>query len=305
MLQLRPQILFIRAGALGDVILTTPIVREMYDRHNGNCDIDFATMSPEAFINNSMVRSVLHPSQVNKDLYDVVINLDLAYEKCPNMHITEAYYKFAFGGMKNDVSLLSPDIFTTGSDVVFISEYLKLIGIAEGEEDRVAISDPYIVLHMREHTWPSRNIPASFWQDLVSRIIEEYDINIVQVGGEHEIAFGGHPRLFNALGKFTIQQLRWLMDMSSCYIGVDSATLHVAASSSSPIVGLFTSANHEFRKPLGHDSMFVPIIPKVDCYGCQAQVPPPCTTFNCRKGTVECVNAFDVEDIIVGLKKFL
>jgi len=305
MLQLRPQILFIRAGALGDVILTTPIVREMYSRHNGDCDIDFATMSPEAYVNNAMVRSVIHPSQINKDLYDVVINLDLAYEKNPKHHITDAYYKFAFGGVKSDQSELSPDIFSTPEDADFIGEYLKLIGIASDTGHGSVTSDPYIVIHMREHTWPSRNIPSSFWQDLVSRIIEEYDINIIQIGGEHEIAFGGHPRLFNALGKFTIQQLRWLMDMSSCYIGVDSATLHVAAASGSPIIGMFTSAKHEYRKPLGHEDMFVPIIPKVDCYGCQAQVPPPCTTFNCRKGTVECINAFDVEDIITGLKKFL
>lgn len=290
----RPQILFIRAGALGDVILTTPIVREMHARHKGDCDIDFATMCPDAYINNPMVRSVIHPSQIQKDLYDVVINLDLAYEKYPSLHISDAYYKFAFGG--NSSVTLSPDIYITRDDSSFVQNYLQENNLSNGE---------YVVLHMRQHTWPSRNMPVDFWQNLVSKLIEEYDVNIVQIGGTHEIAFDGHERLFNALGKFTIQQLRCLMDMSSCYIGVDSATLHVAASSGSPIVGMFTSANHEFRKPLGHEGMFTPIIPRIDCYGCQEFVPAPCTTFNCKVGTVDCVNKFDVEDIVKAVGGYL
>ena len=51
-MNLKPKIFLIRQLALGDVLLVTPILKQIYVGHAGNCEIDVQTMKPEAFVNN-------------------------------------------------------------------------------------------------------------------------------------------------------------------------------------------------------------------------------------------------------------
>lgn len=284
----KPQILVIRAGALGDALLSTPIIRKLWNDRQGNCFIDVSTENPEAFRNNPYIRQVLKQSDLIGKQYDQIINLDLAYEKNPLMHITHAYSLHAFG---NDFNYdMQPELHATEAEKQNVSNYVQSLPTSN-----------FIVMHMRQHTWPSRNLKISFWQELVSKIIDKTDLTIVQVGANHEIAFEGNSRLVNALGKFTIHELKELIQTSKGFVGMDCATVHVAACTDKPLIGFFTSAHHEYRKPLGN-TPFYSIAANIECYGCQKDNLPPCTIFICNRNDVECINRFNADSVVETIK---
>jgi len=88
----KPKILLIRQAALGDVLLATPILKQIYVDHAGDCEIDVLTLKPEAFVNNPYVTEIISPPQYleNRKNYHTMINLDLVYESHPDMHILDA-----------------------------------------------------------------------------------------------------------------------------------------------------------------------------------------------------------------------
>jgi len=58
----KPKILLIRQLALGDVLLITPILKQIYVDHSGDCEIDVLTMKPDAFINNPYITEIISPA---------------------------------------------------------------------------------------------------------------------------------------------------------------------------------------------------------------------------------------------------
>lgn len=271
-----PKILVVRQLALGDVLLTTPIIKQLYMDYSGECIIDVLTMKPEAFKNNPYVNEILTPETylAEPKHYHKTINLDLAYENHPNMHILEAYAKYSHGSIKfiQDQKI---GIYNTNHDIIKFNKLFNEI-----------IKENYLVIHMRRDTWPSRNLNETTWKSIVDELLEKTNLKLVQVGGTHEISFDHDDRLINLLGQLTIQELKVAISNAQCYVGIDSGTLHVAASTNTPIISIFTSANHIFRMPLGrpNDAIFIPIIPDIECYGCQSRLMPPITGVICPVG---------------------
>lgn len=291
-MSIKPNILVIRQLALGDVLLTTPIIKQLYFDYSGDCNIDVLTLKPEALTNNPYVSEVFTPHNFHPEnkFYQKTINLDLAYENYPNMHIIEAYAKCSHGSIAK-IKDTQVGIFTTTDDDKLVEEVLA------------AKNAPYLVIHMRRDTWPSRNLEESTWKAIVDGLLSHTELNIIQIGSNHEISFDYNPRLINLLGRFTIQQLKTLISKASFYLGIDSGTLHVAASTSTPIISIFTSAHHQFRKPLGRgeDAIFIPITPDLACYGCQVRMPPPITGVVCPEGdpySPPCKSAIPINAII-------
>ena len=91
------RILVRRTGALGDVVLATPIVRRL-KRENPDVEIVVQTAYPDVFKGNPHVADVVLPSlKVPPEPIWRHVDLDLAYERRPRMHIVEAYMREAFG----------------------------------------------------------------------------------------------------------------------------------------------------------------------------------------------------------------
>jgi len=291
-MKILPNYMVVRQLALGDVLLATPIIRQLFHDHRGQCHIDVLTMKPEIFLNNPYVRRVYTPQDYSqaKGPYARVINLDLAYENLPHMHVVDAY-AMASHGSAEKIKDKRLELFPTETD----RRNVKTI-----QEEK--IGGPYAVIHMRKDTWPSRNLPDATWKGILNILLEHTDLNIVQVGSAHEIAFDYHPRLLDFLGVLSIHELREIIADAKCYVGVDSGTLHVAACTDTPVIAMFSSAHHRLREPLERppQARFIPIQPQVDCYGCQEHYPPPITGVICHRGdpySPPCKDAFDVENI--------
>lgn len=282
MMQTRPKILIIRGGALGDVIMTTPIIRELYNDYNGYVDIYVQTGCPDVFKNSPYVAGI-NPNPHHH--YDAVYNLTQSYENNPAVHAVKAYRWSVFGNVEmNNYSL---ELHPTNADRAKVA--------ALGYKN-------YIVIHMRQHNWPSRNLRPEFFKSLVEKILAETDLTVVQVGGEHELAFTGNERVISDLGKYSIQELMCLIESSHAFIGVDGGLIHVAACTDTPMLAFFTSCKAEYRKPL-RNSKFYPLEANIECYGCQIHNPVPCTEFICHRGDVACIDAFNVDSVVATLKQ--
>jgi len=159
-----PNILINRMAAGGDVLMTTPIVKKIYQDRHGKCNIDFRVdQENEIYIrNNPYIRKIItaeRGSQVGIDLinkYDVYINLDQVYEKNNTIHAVDAYAMYAVGHCDFDRTL---ELYTTEEDKKTAQEFKSII------------NNEYIVLHMRKLYWSSRNLPEDFWGWLVETIL--------------------------------------------------------------------------------------------------------------------------------------
>jgi ADP-heptose:LPS heptosyltransferase len=158
---------------------------------------------------------------------------------------------------------------------------------------------------MRQGAWPSRNIPPNTWRTVIEQIIEKTDLTVLQIGARTDLVldedYGG--RAVDLSGQFNLQQLQLLIARSTLFFGIDSGTLHVAACTDTPIVCLFTSAHHDYRKPCRPPDrdIFIPVSPDIACYGCQARLPPPITGVVCDQGdpmSPPCRDRFDTDEIV-------
>lgn len=292
----KPSILIMRNSAIGDVLLTTPVIRQILADYDGNCYIDVLTLCGDVFKNNPWVREVSSELARLPGGYEKIINLNLAYEHYPMLHIADAYEFFAFG-KKGSVRNKQPALFPLASDAKHIENFIDEI---EGRD--------FLVVHMRYSNWPSRNIETELWKKVIDGVLEETDLAVVQVGAKNDLAlsYEYNSRVFDWRNRFSLQQLQLLIKRSSVFLGVDSGTLHVAASTDVPIVCLFTSAHHDLRKPIRKpdSNVFIPIAPSVPCYGCQARFDPPITNVTCDQGDPydpPCRHAFQADSVINGI----
>ena len=255
-------ILMIRLGAMGDVLLTTPIIKKLYEKYDGLCSISIATRYPDIFKNNPYIHQVLssHDLRSLEKSYDLILNLDGCYEKNRSLHITQAYQYYTFG-KEADHGNLQPQLFPTKQDKAVARSFIQ------------KINSPYIVCHNRyDSSQPYRHVPAKDWETLVTKILEQSHLKIVQIGSK-DIDIGladQNARLIDARDQFNLQQTKEIIANAKLFLGIDAGPLHIAAATQTPIVAFFTIAHHEVRKPLRElENSFKAITPQVKCYGCQ------------------------------------
>lgn len=290
-MQTKPRILLNRMGALGDVILTTPIVRKLYQDRDGFCSITVRTYVPEVFRDNPYVDKLLTgDDEFRPAEYDVVFNLDLAYERNPSCHILDAYGFHVFG---NGSFSRHCELFTSQDSTL------------QADQLKERLSDGYMVIHMRRTVQSSRNLPESMWRELVRGLLATSSRSIVQIGMPNELAFGGDDRLIDMRGKLSIHELKQVIAGSHFYLGVDSAPFHVAATTDVNMAIFFTTAKAEYRQPFRTSGSFQAFTPAIECYGCQEKMPFGSTQVVCARGDEECVNRFDAQSVLDSIRSLI
>ena len=154
------KILVRRSGALGDVILTTPVVRRLR-REKPDSEIFVETLCPDVFRNNPRIAGV---NAEHRD-YAQIINLDFAYEKHPSMHIVEAYMLAAFD------DLGEPD---DRQQELFYPVRQKLLA-----------GRGFVAVHAAQAGWRNRTLPSATWHD-VCRLLKPRGLHPIIVGTERD-----------------------------------------------------------------------------------------------------------------------
>jgi len=243
-----------RTAALGDVVLTTPVVRHLRALYP-DADIMVQTACPEVYANSPRNVTILSPdAPTPRDA--LTLNLDLAYELWPTMHIVDAYSQKLY----NDWCFsIPPDA--------------RLQEMFPPAHD--PLPWPAVALHAAR-SWTSRTLPLSFWLDVSARL-RAINVRPIFVGTDRDLMTGSHCNT-------SLMETAGLLSRCSAFIGSDSSLLHVAAAVGCPVVGLFTSVRPKYRMPIGGAGVaFTP--ENLDCAGCLERAPIPTTNLTtCERG---------------------
>lgn len=271
--------LICRKGAMGDVLLTTPVARRLREELGPDAVINVATDCGSVYQNNPHVDAVF-PSTHPRGGYDRVVDLNLAYEREPQQHVIDAYSKVAFGaaGDYDKSTVLSP----SPLDVEAVERRIAEAGFNPRRT---------VVLHMAQ-TWKNRTWPAELWRQTVDRLLAA-DLTVVQVGSAADFRFtSALPGLVDWINALSLHQIAALCSRVAVFCGNDSGLLHVAGTTGVKIVGLFTSALGAYRVPWreGRYGAGVTVVePPIDCKGCLHREPPPVVYCDCRRGDFACL----------------
>jgi ADP-heptose:LPS heptosyltransferase len=285
-------ILVQRRAAIGDVIMTTGVVRELKKKYGVNANIVVATDYLEVYKNNPHIIGLVPVDSVDRKQFDVVYNLDDAYEYNPGINYVDSYFYRVFGDANCNKSV---ELFPTDEEKALVDADIKDIG-------------QYIVVHMRNWHWQAKNITMDVWFEVLAKLFEARDdVKIVTVGGttDHTVE---HPLFVDLRGKYNSPQLKHLCDQAQCFVGIDSGPFQCAAASDTHIVALLTHLLPEriipYRKwELGNNC--TAISTNEDCAGCNDRQQHPVRQIVCEKGNYPCASNFDTEAIAQSILRTL
>lgn len=280
-------ILIRRRAAIGDVIMSTGVVREIKHQYGENCAIDVATDFIDIYRNNPHVRNI-YPVDAAPDVrnYDIYVNLDDAYELNPTQHYVDSYFYRAFG--KTNLVKQS-ELFCDADDR------------AQVDQDVAALDRPFVVAHMRNWHWASKNMKFEVWLQIFEKIFHHTtDTAVVCVGGRTDHALHNAPLFYDFRDQYNSQQIAYLISQAQCFVGTDSGPFHCAATTDTHIVALLTHLKPERILPYRHGELgwnCTAIQTLEDCAGCNDDQVRPVRQLVCRKETFPCAGNWDADHI--------
>lgn len=316
--------LIIRFSSIGDIVLTTPIVRCLKQQVE-NCEVHFLTKSQYASIveSNPYVDKVIQLDKswllmmhlLKMEEYDYVIDLHhnlrtlrikyqlkakafsfnkLNIEKwlmtalkinlLPKKHIVDRYFE----------TLQEFDVVNDGKGLdYFIPE--KDIVPKEDLPTAQLFGFVALVIGAAHHT---KRLPTKKIIELCNKI--NYPIILLggkednKIGEEIEIAIG--PKIYNACGKFNLNESADLVRQSKLVITHDTGLMHIAAALKKPIVSIWGNTIPEFGMTAYYGNSEVKNkIFEVEKLSCR-----PCTKIGfdeCPKKHFKCMQMQNMESI--------
>jgi len=277
-----------RTGAFGDALMATPIIREISKRYPES-KIIVATHCPDAFFKNKRVFSIVRSIEQLHDTCEVVFDLDNAYENRPKMSIVDAYAESVFGHKLVDNSL---ELYSDEDDFRNAFPFLSSINF-----DR----DKVIVIHMAV-SWENRTWPRASWMQVIKSLATR-GYKIVVIGKGADFRSDLYTNVTNVLERLKIPEIREIIKRAACFVSIDSGMIHVAQTTNTPIVSLFTVADPKFR--IVKDEKVKVLVPKSDCRFCLHDAPPPVNFIACRFGTNHCLKEITPVDVITSIAEVI
>jgi len=148
------RILVDRRKAVGDVVMITPVLRELRKRYGSDAFIQVVTEETIVLKNNPHVNAVVAPTEMkHNDPWDLYVNLNDAYEYNITSHYVDTYLHRAFGTTEGiDKSV---EVFASEEEIENVKE-----AIAD-------IDAPYVVFHMRQWAWENKNVSPDTWTIII------------------------------------------------------------------------------------------------------------------------------------------
>ncbi len=210
------QIIVKRNFAVGDVLLTTPIIRAL-KKLWPLCPIDVETGAPDVFKGNRHVRRAA--PKIGLQPGALVIDLNGAYEKTPGIPVLASYARVAGQATGLEYSMIEPFL-----DLNF------------SPTDARSLEGNWAALHVGPTTWAGKNWPMARWAEVANRL---------RASGYKVILFGSKdkpaaiPNDLDMRSQKGIQELAALLVQCRLFVGLDSFPAHAAASVCTPSVVLY------------------------------------------------------------------
>jgi ADP-heptose:LPS heptosyltransferase len=294
-----PKILIIRFSSIGDIVLTTPVIRCL-KQQLPDAEVHFLTkkaffpvLKANPYIDKlhllehgikEMVEQLHHENfdyiiDLHGNLRTMMIKLKLKkpsvvfdklnfqkwllvnfkINKLPKLHIVDRYLKTVeFLGVKNDG--LGLDYFIPKEDEVDIQQLPAFqrkgyIGFIIGGQHA------------------TKQLPV----EKIISIINKIDAPFVLLGGKEDVeaaekiaAFAGREKVFNACGKFNINQSASIVKQAQKIISHDTGLMHVAAAFKKDIISVWGNTVPEFGMYpyLPGENSFIAEVKNLPCRPC-------------------------------------
>jgi ADP-heptose:LPS heptosyltransferase len=289
------RILVDRRAALGDVVMITPVLRELRRRHPASF-IQVVTEEAEVLANNPHVDKVAQPAEMSQqDPWDIYINLNDAYETNVTSHYVDSMMHRAFGiedGEQWDRTLIK---IPTQEEREAVDELIEENGIQD-----------FIVIHMRRWAWENKNVDIETWADYVTLLGVSYpNLKIITVGAKYDGKLPAHDegRWIDLNSQLSLGEIAYLISRARMFVGTDSGPYHLACTTETPILLLSSHLAPSQIMPWRGDNEFgkgvETVFSRVPCLGCYARQTPPVRELTCENTEQwACSKAFDVEDML-------
>jgi len=290
----RPNIVLKRRMALGDVIWTTPILRDLrrlYPQHN----LLVLTEKTEVFMRNPDADLVFNMKyEFLQD--DILIDLDWAYESRRELHLLHAYAEASGIPLTSPQPALYPTLAETRLCAARIFHHFQHQDI-----------ERLIAIHMAA-TSPHRIWPKVHWQRFITDLLEQdKKLGIVVLGNGQDfsaadIGFSANHRTVCLVRQLSLMHTASVLSLCDLLIAPDSGVLHIAAAVHVPYLGLFNMAVPSTRLPLTTGSRA--LWADIECRGCLQDVAPT-KPLSCHRGNAICMDRILPEEALSLVSKML
>lgn len=320
--------LIIRLSSIGDIVLTSPIVRCL--KKQTDAQVDF--ICKDAFTslkqNNPFVHRVWSYEaalendfkKLQKEKYTAVIDLHKNYRS------SEIIRKL--GVLSNSFNKINlrkwmmtqfkidrlPDVHIVDRMMASVA-YLKVQNDDEGldffidQKNQIDLSafnlSPRFVVLVLGAAHFTKRIPLTLMDELISNINHP----VVLIGGpsEKEVAQklkSAHPHIINQVGALNLQQSASIIQQSALVITPDTGMMHIAAALKRPIISVWGNTIPAFGMApyFGKHEISEQIV-QTNGLSCR-----PCSKIGydqCPKGHFKCMKDIPVQDIIEGMDHIL
>jgi len=325
------KILLIRFSSIGDIVLTTPVIRCIKRQMDDDVELHmlikekFASLShnnpyiDKTFEYSGSLREVI--KELKKEEYDYVVDLQKNHRSravCRALRCEHhSFHKLDFEKM-----LLTTFKINRLPNVHIVDRYFEavkeLVVTNDGKGLEFYISETNM---MQEPDLPEefRNgfyavvvggsyntkiMPA----DKIIEIVEKLDEPVILLGGPGDmqrakvIADAVGENVWNPVGLLNLEQSASIIKMSKAVLTGDTGMMHIAAAFNKPIVSVWGNTVPEFGMyqyyPKGSDNELN--IMEVKDLKCR-----PCSKLGykkCPKGHFKCMQLIDADEVVKGLK---
>jgi ADP-heptose:LPS heptosyltransferase len=152
------------------------------------------------------------------------------------------------------------------------------------------------------HTSRNRTIPAHIWEELIERIDAANLIPVI-LGATREVPLHKKAQAIDLTSKLTIQQTATAIQSSLCLVSADTGLTHIAGSTNTPMVTVYTAILPQCRMPWRYGQLgwrVTSLVPKLDCVGCNSVTGCHRQDFACVEGE-EAISAESIFNAVMEL----
>lgn len=251
----RPSLDLARSGGLGDVLMCTPIVREI-KRRNPDCHVRFFTDYVSLVAGLPQFDEVLPFSMRCWTAFHIEYRAPVPV----GVHLAQA--------MANDLGLeiedCRPDCVVHPQALSEVRSLLQEAVVASGA------TRPLVVVQRQASGWTgNKEWPESHWRELGVRLHDR--VVLVEIG-QHDGSPSPIAGCVDLRGETTVEQMAALVSEANLLIGPDSGPVHVAAATSTPAIVIYGGYIHPSHT---HYNGNIPFYTPVSCAPCWLQEPCP------------------------------
>lgn len=284
----KKRVLVIRCGLLGDTVDATSVIEPLIENFGNNVEINWVSRPGicDLFKHDNRIKKVFVLKYTNLSFlfnldklriifdsffkpYDLILNLEIGKKFNDVVSISRSKRKI---GMP--YHFIMDDIFKehrVEHQLRILNKYTNkydqkksvpsIIGANEMSiQKKFPVDKDFIILcptnsHFKKDNYRGyRAWPLENWKELINKILNETDLNILLTGDKNEqeyfkFFYPLNERIFDLSGKTTIPELITIMKLSNCVIATDSGSVHIAGASAKKVISIHGPTNHYQSSP--------------------------------------------------------